>query len=96
MSSVWKIKLVKESTLRSCPNIKVYRALLIESKYVEPFVSIRESRKFLLDDEKFFTKARWFLGNPFLKVFALAKSKVSESPNREGRNRICCRVYFEH
>jgi len=25
MSSVWKIKLVKESTLRSCPNIKVYR-----------------------------------------------------------------------
>ena len=26
MSSVWKIKLVKESTLRSCPNIKVYKA----------------------------------------------------------------------
>jgi hypothetical protein len=26
MSSVWKIKLIKESTLRSCPNSKVYRA----------------------------------------------------------------------
>jgi hypothetical protein len=26
MSSVWKIKLAKEPTLRSCPNVKVYRA----------------------------------------------------------------------
>jgi hypothetical protein len=51
------------------------RTLLIESKYVEPFASIRKTRKFLLDDEKFLTKARWFLGNPFLKVFALTKSR---------------------